>query len=212
MAVEELRRLIFSGQLEAGSYYLESALADRLGISRTPVREACLQLAAQGLLEIRPRKGVMISTVSIKDMTEIYEVLTELECLAARQLAERGLSADELSELAQAIDAMEAAIAAGERATWSEQDEVFHSALVRLTGNAHMREIVANFNDRVRWVRNLTLELRPMPTKSNEDHRALCQAIMDGNAVEAERIHRSHRDYASILLIDLLSTSGFSEE
>jgi len=81
-AASRLRALVFSGDLAAGSDHLESELADRLGLSRTPVREALLVLESQGLVDIRPRKGVRIRHVSPKDMAEIYDVLTELESLA----------------------------------------------------------------------------------------------------------------------------------
>ena len=82
-AMEQIRQLIFDGELAAGSDHLESELAERLGMSRTPVREATLMLAQQGLLEVRPRKGVRISALSLKDMEEIYSILTELESLSA---------------------------------------------------------------------------------------------------------------------------------
>jgi DNA-binding GntR family transcriptional regulator len=88
-AINELRHLIFTGALPAGSDHLESELAERLGMSRTPVREAALTLDGQGLLEMRPRKGVRILPVSVEDMGEIYDVLTELESLAAEQAAKR---------------------------------------------------------------------------------------------------------------------------
>jgi DNA-binding GntR family transcriptional regulator len=78
IAVTQLRDLIFSGKLGAGTDHLESELAQALGMSRTPVREAVLMLEAQGLLEVRPRKGVRIKPVSPSDMAEIYDVLTEL--------------------------------------------------------------------------------------------------------------------------------------
>ena len=84
-AVDALRALIFAGELPPGSDHLESELAEKLGMSRTPVREATLVLESQGLLEVRPRKGVRISALSADDMREIYEVLTELESLARRR-------------------------------------------------------------------------------------------------------------------------------
>ena len=82
-AQERLRDLIFDGDLAAGTDHLETELADRLGLSRTPIREALVALEAQGLVDIRPRKGVRIRPVSPSDMAEIYDILTELEALAA---------------------------------------------------------------------------------------------------------------------------------
>jgi len=208
-AVEELRDLIFSGELPADSNHLESDLADMLGMSRTPVREASLMLAGQGLLEVQPRKGVRISSISINDMSEIYEALTELESLAARRAAEAGYSPQELTALNGHISDMESAIGEGDRQNWSVSDEAFHNELVRLGGNSHVQRIVHNFNDRVRRARNLTLHIRPLPVKSNTDHRALYDAILKGDAERAHTIHRHHRTYARKLLIDLLKQHGF---
>jgi len=87
-AMHKIRQLIFSGDLVADSNHLETELATRLGMSRTAVREATLILQAQGLLEVQPRKGIKIKAISVQDMAEIYEVLTELECLAAKRAAE----------------------------------------------------------------------------------------------------------------------------
>ncbi|MBU0781554.1 MAG: GntR family transcriptional regulator, partial [Alphaproteobacteria bacterium] len=102
-AVQSLRELIFCGELPAGSDHLEAELAERFGMSRTPVREAALVLESQGLVEMRPRKGIRILPVSADDMREIYDVLTELESFAAQQAALQGYQASDLKKLEAAI-------------------------------------------------------------------------------------------------------------
>ena len=114
---------IFSGELAAGSDHLESELAGLLDMSRTPVREAVLTLESQGLLELRPRKGVRILPLSPEDMAEIYNVLTELESHAAERAAASGYDETELAPLAQAIDDMDAAIAATDLDAWAAADD-----------------------------------------------------------------------------------------
>jgi DNA-binding GntR family transcriptional regulator len=203
-AMEQIRQLIFDGELAAGSDHLESELADRLGMSRTPVREATLMLAQQGLLEVRPRKGVRITTLSLKDMEEIYSVLTELESLAAEEAAQAGLSDEDLSELKQSIEAMEEALGNEDREAWAIADDAFHEELVRLGGNSRVQSIVSMMSNQVRRARAMTLYIRPLPLKSNEDHRAVFDAIKNGNAAEARERHRSHRQDAREVLIDLL--------
>lgn len=99
-AVRDLRRMILTGELAAGTDHLETELAEQLGMSRTPVREAALMLESKGLLEMRPRKGVRILPVSPDDMREIYDILTELESLAAERAAEAGFSEQDLQPLA----------------------------------------------------------------------------------------------------------------
>lgn len=207
-AVKDLRALIFTGELAAGTDHLESELADRLGVSRTPVREATLMLEAQGLLEVRPRKGVRILSLSADDMYEIYEVLTELESLAAFRAAEAGYSKAALAVLARTLDDMEASVASADRESWAKADAAFHDELVRLGRNSRIAAIVGNFNDQVRRARTLTLHMRPMPQKSNEDHRALYDAIAHGDAENARRIHWNHRTEARKMLIEILERHG----
>lgn len=203
-AIDEMRELIFTGRLPAGSDHLESELAAQLGMSRTPVREAALTLEAQGLLEMRPRKGVRILPVSVEDMREIYDVLTELESLAAELAAKRNYSDPELSALAQSIADMDRAIESENLEIWAEADELFHKELVRLGGNSRVETIVAMMSDQVRRARSITLYMRPVPIKSNVDHRGVLDAIRKGDAKQARRIHHEHRQSAKAVIIDLL--------
>ncbi|MCV0428422.1 MAG: GntR family transcriptional regulator [Roseibium sp.] len=203
-AMEQIRQLIFDGELAAGSDHLESELADRLGMSRTPVREATLMLAQQGLLEVRPRKGVRIATLSLKDMEEIYSVLTELESLAAEEAAQARYSDEDLSALKQSIEAMDDALGREDLEAWAIADNAFHEELVRLGGNSRVQSIVSMMANQVRRARAMTLFIRPLPVKSNEDHRAVYDAIKKGEAAHARECHRSHRQHAREVLIDLL--------
>ncbi len=203
-ALNELRAKIFSGELSAGSDHLESELADLLEMSRTPVREAVLTLESQGLLEMRPRKGVRILPLSPDDMNEIYDVLTELESHAAERAAEAGHSTEDLSRLAQAIDDMDAAILKEDLDAWADADDRFHKELVVLGGNSRIEAIVSMMSDQVRRARSTTLFMRPLPTKSNADHRVVYQAIRDGDPELARSTHKMHRQHAKKMLVDLL--------
>jgi DNA-binding GntR family transcriptional regulator len=203
-AAQALRTRIFSGALGAGTDHLESELAAELDMSRTPVREALLMLQAQGLVEVRPRKGVRICPVSPADMAEIYDVLTELESLAAADAASQGYTDTDLTVLTASIDHMERGVAEGNRQIWAEGDDLFHSELVRLGGNSRVISIVGMMSDQVRRARLVTLYMRPVPTRSNADHRDVLDAIRTGDADRARRIHRAHRRAAKAVLIELL--------
>lgn len=203
-ALKELRDRIFSGELSAGSDHLESELADLLDMSRTPVREALLTLESQGLLELRPRKGVRILPLSPEDMSDVYDVLTELESHAAERAAQAGYDDHDLADLACAIDDMDAAIARDDLDAWAEADDRFHRELVRLGGNSRISAIVEMMSDQVRRARMTTLFMRPVPTRSNEDHRAVFEAIRQSDPGTARQIHRRHRQHAKMILVDLL--------
>ena len=203
-AIQELRERIFSGELSAGSDHLESELASLLEMSRTPVREAVLTLESQGLLELRPRKGVRILPLSPDDMAEIYDVLTELEGLSAEQAALAGYGEKDLAFLAGAIDDMDKAIAASDLDAWADADDRFHAELVRLGRNSRIETIVGMLSDQVRRARMTTLFMRPLPTKSNEDHRKVFDAIRNGEARMARETHRDHRQHAKSIIVELL--------
>lgn len=199
-----LRDMIFAGELAPGSDHLESELAEQLGVSRTPVREAALMLESQGLLELRPRKGVRILPVSPDDMAEIYDVLTELECLAARNAARHTYSEADLLPLATAIEDMEVAVAQNNLEQWAEADDRFHRILVSLGGNSRACAMFDMMNDQVRRARTVTLFMRPLPVKSNEDHRQVYEAIKTGNVGTADAVHRAHRQNAKNMMLELL--------
>ncbi|WP_415403960.1 GntR family transcriptional regulator [Tateyamaria sp. SN3-11] len=208
-AMTALRQMIFSGELPPGSDHMETELAEKLNMSRTPLREAALMLQAQGLVELRPRRGIRISPVSAQDMSDIYDILTELESLAAARAAEAGYSASDLETLAKAIADMDAALADEDLRAWAEADDRFHRELVRLGRNARLSMIVSVMRDQVRRARATTLFMRPKPAQSNADHRTVYQAIADGDARTAHDTHHTHRRAARDMLVALLEKHQF---
>lgn len=209
-AVTDLRALIFSGELPAGSDHLESELAVRLGMSRTPVREAALLLESQGLVALRPRKGVRILPIAPDDMREIYDVLSELECLAVTTAAARKPDSKALAPLAKALREMDQTLGRDDLEGWAVADEAFHRALVRLGGNSRAMGVAAMMNDQVRRARSVTLHMRPRPDASNADHRAVLHAIRDGAPERAAALHRAHRQEAKEMIISLLEKHKLS--
>lgn len=207
-AVDALRELIFSGALPPGSNHLETDLASQLGMSRTPIHEAALMLEAQGLLAIQPRRGLHVLGLSIEDMREIYDVLTELESLAAARAAQANHPKEALTLLKESIATMERAMLREDREVWAAADEVFHTELVRLSGNRHLEDMVSRSLDQVRRARNLTLHLRPLPTGSTADHKVVVEAIARGDAETARRCHSAHRARARDTMTELLSRIG----
>ena len=210
-ATTALRDMIVNNRLPPGSSYLETELAEMLGMSRTPVREAAVMLEAQGLVEVRPRRGIRILPVSVLDMEEIYDVLTVLEGLAAEKAAKRPVTAEEKKAIEAALDAMDAALDADDREAWAEADRRFHHHLICLAGNGRLDAIVTSFNDQVQRARNVTARLRPKPVASNQDHRDVYEAILSGDSERARDVHTQHRMRAKVLLIGLLQEHGFHQ-
>lgn len=204
-AYEELRRRILENEMPAGTQYLEQTLADELGMSRTPVREALIRLSDERLVEVKPRHGARVLPVSASDMGEIYELLTSLEAIAARRVAERGLSNAQLKRFDDALAGMDQALERNDLNAWSSHDREFHNAIVELSGNKRLAQVVAMFRDQAHRARMQTLTLRPKPVQSNRDHAALVAAIRNRDGAAAFEIHRRHRMEAGRMLLKLLA-------
>ncbi len=207
-AAEKIRDLIFSGELVADSNHLETELADRLGMSRTPVREATLMLQATGLLEVKPRKGIKVNGLSTNDIAEIFDVIEELECMSAKSAALANYDDGELVNMQKAIDAMDNALNQEDRQAWAIADEAFHNELVRLGNNSRVEHFASYANDQIRRARSITLNMRPLPTKANQMHRKVYQAIRKGDVKAATETHRKHTSETKELLINLLDSAG----
>jgi DNA-binding GntR family transcriptional regulator len=202
-AYASIRRRIFDNVYPPGHQVLEQALAEELGISRTPLREALVRLAEEGLVEVVPRHGMRVLPVSPVDMAEIYTVLTALECVAAEIVASRRPSEDELRPLMKATRDMEGALKRDDLDAWAEADERFHQTLVALAGNRMLTQTVANFWDRAHRARMVTLRMRPKPIDSTHEHMALVERLRAGDAVGAVEANRAHRSRASRELLAL---------
>jgi DNA-binding GntR family transcriptional regulator len=211
VAYRVVRQRILDNAWAPGTQVLEGALALELGMSRTPVREACIRLANEGLVEIVPRHGIRVLPVSPSDMREIYEILTSLESMAAELVANSRPSAQKLAPLEKASRDMERALKRDDLDGWAEADERFHRHLLEMCGNAKLAGIVFNYWDRTHRARMVTLRLRPRPVNSTREHLAIVKAIRQGDAATAGALFRAHRQRASLELTELLQRHRMSQ-
>ena len=202
-AYQAIRIRILDNVFPPGYQALEGELAQALGISRTPVREALIRLQKEGLVSVVPRHGMRVLPVSPVDMAEIYAVLSALECAAAEIVAGRGPTEEELKPLTQATRDMDRALKADDLDAWAAADERFHRKLVELAGNRMLRETVENFWDRAHRARMVTLRMRPKPVSSTKEHTLLVERLRAGDAKGAVDANRAHRARASGELLTL---------
>jgi len=210
-AYDQIKRRILENDMAAGFQVLEQELAQMLDMSRTPVREALIRLAEEGMVEVRPRHGMRVLPVSADDMREIYEILTSLESTAAELAAARGVTDAELAELKQAVTDMDAALEQDDLRKWAEADEKFHMLLVKFSNNERLHTLVNSFWEQTHRVRLVTLRLRPKPTYSNKDHAAVIDAIAKGDREAARRLHHRHRVKSGNMLVALLKEHGLTQ-
>jgi DNA-binding GntR family transcriptional regulator len=209
-AYQALKAAIRDNVFPPGHQAAEPEIARQLGMSRTPVHEAIIRLQEEGLVQVLPRRGVLICPISADDIREIYDVLVAVEGMAAALLA--GLPADAAAAAAEALEretaAMERALRKGELLEWAAADERFHQALTERCGNRRLARAAATVRDQSHRARLFTLHLRPLPTASAAEHRRITDAVRGGAAPEAEAAARAHRIRARDALLPLLLQYG----
>lgn len=210
-AYDQIKRRILENDMAAGFQALEQELAEMLGMSRTPVREALIRLAEEGMVEVRPRHGMRVLPVSADDMREIYEILTSLESTAAELAAARGVTDAEMAELKMTVTDMDAALEEEDLRKWAAADEKFHMLLVKFSNNERLLSLVNSFWEQTHRVRLVTLRLRPKPVNSNKDHAAVADAIAKGDREAARRLHHRHRVKSGKMLVALLKEHGLTQ-
>lgn len=209
-AYATIRRKILDNVWSAGFQATEAEVANELGMSRTPVREALMKLQGEGLIKVTPRHGMQVLPISPADMEQIYQILTSLESTAAELAAERHLDDAALKPLSDATAAMDAALKNDDLDAWAFADEQFHAHLLSLCGNEYLRGVVLNFWDRAHRARMVTLRMRPKPVNSTQEHIELVAAIRAGDANLAASVQRAHRKRAGSELLILLKRLGLS--
>lgn len=143
-----LRQAILKGDMEPGERLMEIKLASKLGVSRTPIREAIRKLELEGLVNMIPRKGAVVASISEKDMRDVLEVRITLEELAV-SLAVENMSADDLAELKKAGKAFEEAVISKDIVEIVEADVVFHDIVYNCTGNNRLIQLISNLREQM---------------------------------------------------------------
>lgn len=188
-----LKDAIVRGAMPAGLQMLEPAVALKLGMSRTPVREALVRLEQEGFVDLIPRRGMRVAPLSPRDIREISEVLACLEVEAAGRLAAHGCPPEAMAALERAVSDMEKALRARDVDRWNEADYRFHALLVESCGNRHLIETARRYLEKAHRFRTLTSAHRAPPVYSNVNHAAVVEAIRRGDAQSATEIHRAHK-------------------
>lgn len=186
---DELRRLVITGELPPGTRIVEDRLAARLGVSRNPVREALQALAAEGFVDILPRRGAVVAQVTQEQAEDLFDVRAALEPLAARLAARRSDAAGH----ERLHDVLARARAATDRGALDELaacNTEFHSLVVELSGNDYLALLVAPMAQRVQWVFRSSAAVRA--PHSWTEHEELLRAVVSGDEDYAEAVARSH--------------------
>lgn len=193
-AGQVIRAGIIAGELEPGEIYSATVLADRLGVSPTPVREAMLDLANVGLVEAVRNRGFRVLTPDEADLDEIGELRLMVEVPGTRLVVERATD-EELATLERVVADLETAAEESDLAGFLLADRQFHLGLMEMTGNRRLVRLVEQLRDQTRLIGLKELAEARRLTDSAREHRGLLEALEARDADKVENLMRVHIEH-----------------
>ena len=193
MAYEAIRQSILSGQWKIGELYNEKAIAADLGISRTPVREALLELASQDLIIFLPRRGLMVNRFTRRDVDEIFELRKAIELAAVEKITVASPPFD-LFEIEESLLSQRKAVKQKDYLAFMEADRLFHTSFSELTSNRRLIAILENIRDMIHVMGVKALALEGRALEVIEEHQTIFEAVKKGNIEEARKAMAYHLD------------------
>lgn len=188
---ETLREAILSAKLEPGERLMEIQLAEEMGVSRTPVREAIRKLELEGFVVMIPRKGAYVAGISQKDVTDVFEVRAALEALAAGLAAERATD-EEIEKLDRSLLAYSEQTIKQDINGIVESDTDFHDLLYKCSRNGRLQTIITHLREIIQRVRTVSLSQPGRSRDAVEEHRQIVDAIAERNVELAQNLAREH--------------------
>jgi DNA-binding GntR family transcriptional regulator len=190
-ATERLRDMIVQGELAPGAKLLERVLCERLGVSRTPLREAIKRLASEGLVALQPNRGAIVTPLTLAAVRETFEVMGALEALAG-QLACRNITDAQLAEIRALHYEMLACHARGDLAGYFRCNQAIHLAVVAASGNATLAATYGNLNAHVRRARYMANLSRERWDRAVAEHEEMLAALGARDGARLQRLLSEH--------------------
>lgn len=197
---ETLRDAVRRGILQPGERLMEIQLAEDLGVSRTPVREAIRKLEMEGYVIMMPRRGTFVADLSIRDINEVFEIRTSLESLASGLAAER-IDEDELEKLQRLLVEIGAYIKSGDMESIVRTDTEFHDLLYQASRNTRLVGIISNLREQLTRFRTTSMSFPGRLKATLEEHRKIVEAIAQGDEKAARKAAEHHMEKSEQTLL-----------
>lgn len=204
LVCENIRQAIIDGTFSPGERLMEIQLADEMGVSRTPVREAIRKLELEGFVVMIPRRGTYVADISIRDITEIYEIRTCLDVLSAGLAAER-ITDEELEALNRLLVEIGQYMAENNMEKIVEADTAFHDILYQASRNERLRSIINNLREQLTGIRGRSMSYPGRLVETMDEHRALVDSIAARDVERAQEAARAHVENAEHTLMKSLT-------
>ena len=190
---QTLRQAILKGELKPGERLMEIQLAQKLGVSRTPVREAIRKLELEGLVLMIPRKGAEVAEITIKDLEDVLEVRAALEELAVCDACEN-ITEEQILALKEAADNFQAALESDDLVKCAETDMAFHEIIYSATNNKRLLQILNNLREQMYRYRFEYIKDATQYERLIQEHNDIYESIMRKDKGTAARVVTRHVD------------------
>lgn len=197
---ETLREAIRTGILQPGERLMEIKLAEELGVSRTPVREAIRKLELEGYVIMMPRRGTYVANLSIRDVNEVFEIRTSLDSLASGLAAER-ITEEELERLERLLVMIGEYIEQNDMEKIVETDTEFHDILYQASRNSRLIGIIMNLREQLTRFRSMSMAYPGRLKETLEEHSRIVEAIAQGNVKMAQKASELHMEKSEKTLL-----------
>lgn len=207
-AIEKVRNALADGSLVPGQLYSVIQLADRLGVSRSPVRDALLRLAETGLIRFERNRGFRVVIPTPHEVAEMIAVRMALEVPAARRAAAHGTASGRAVMHGQ-YSRMHKAVLAGDERGYALQDQAFHELILELAENSYVKRMIGNLRDATRllWASTITPERTLLDACL--EHSSIADAIDEGDSESAGKAMQDHLELTGrLLLLECVRQSG----
>ena len=208
---ESIKAAIIKGKFKPGEKISEGELAESMGISRTPLREAFRKLENEGFIEIIPRKGAVVTEIDAQEVYDLYEIKSTLEGLAAR-LAAVNMQDKDLEKLENVNEELKELIDQNDLEAFYKAHTRFHEGFVKLSGNRRLNQIISNLNDHFKRFGIVSLTLPGQYESAIKQHEEIIQAFRKGNEKLVEERVKNNVMTGGKVLIDHLVAVEASEE
>jgi DNA-binding GntR family transcriptional regulator len=200
-----IRGQIDSGTFAPGTRLDERALSERFDVSKTPVREALIDLASRGIVDLRQRRGAVVTVMSPEQIFALFEMMTELESLAAKLAAQR-ITPEVLQQI-QDIHARAAYFLADDK-SYDKLNTEFHETIYRAAHNEYLEAAIMDARTRLRIYRRYPFQRPGRMAQSHEDHEMIVKGISRGDGAATARAMRKHLTIGGRVFADLVARSA----
>lgn len=198
-----LRRAILKGELEPGERLMEVALANKMGVSRTPIREAIRKLELEGLVVMIPRRGAEVARITERDLKDVLEVRECLECFAIELACER-ISKEEIAKLKEACKEFERSLDGADLTESAEKDVAFHDIIFEASHNARLIQMLNNLREQMYRYRLEYIKEKESHKQLIREHEEMVRALEERDKDAAASVVSNHIRYQERAILETI--------